>query len=290
MGADSFVLVGDHMQLPPLVVSELAGKGDFGVSMLKRLADKHPDSVAQLTYQYRMHEDICQLSNDIVYKGKLKCANESVAKRTLTLENFPVGLPDGVGRNHWLFHAINPSLPVVFLNTDMIKVSPINHQTTGASVHFLERTAGRRAGGSIVNDTEAALVRDTVATLVGSGIEPSSVGVVCPFRAQLRILEECSVLVPLMKAGMELSTIDRYQGRDKAAIVLSFVRSNEKGSVGRLLEDFRRLNVAVTRAKCKLIMIGSWSTLYRGSEVLRPVLDRLRRNGRVVELPEDYTP
>jgi ATP-dependent exoDNAse (exonuclease V) beta subunit len=66
-------------------------------------------------------------------------------------------------------------------------------------------------------------------------------------------------------------------------IILSFVRSNVKGRVGRLLEDFRRLNVALTRAKYKLIMVGSFSTLYRGSDVLKPVLDRVRKESRVVD-------
>ena len=82
--------------------------------------------------------------------------------------------------------------------------------------------------------------------------------------------------------GLEVSTIDRYQGRDKDAIILSFVRSNSKGRVGRLLEDYRRLNVAVTRAKCKLVMVGSFSTLVEGSSHLRGSLERLRNEGRVM--------
>ena len=287
MAAKSFVLVGDHMQLPPLVVSELAAKGDFGVSMLKRLADQHTDSVAQLTFQYRMHEEICQLSNDIVYKGQLKCGDDLVAKRKLALDQFPRGLPMGVNQQHWLYRAIDPSRPVVFLNTDKITMSTTSQVTD--SIHALERTIGRNAGGSIVNDTEASLVKDAVSALVACGLEPSSVGVICPFRAQVRLLEGCSTLGPwVARGGLEVSTIDRYQGRDKSVIVLSFVRSNEKGNVGRLLEDFRRLNVAVTRAKCKLIMIGSWSTLYSGSHVLRPVLDRLQSHGCVLELPQHY--
>jgi DNA replication ATP-dependent helicase Dna2 len=97
---------------------------DFGVSMLKLLAEKHTDSVAQLTYQYRMHEDICQLSNDIVYKGKLKCANDSVAKRQLAMDAFPENLPGTVNENAaaWLNQVIDPCAAVVFLNTDKIKV------------------------------------------------------------------------------------------------------------------------------------------------------------------------
>jgi DNA replication ATP-dependent helicase Dna2 len=87
--------------------------------------------------------------------------------------------------------------------------------------------------------------------------------------------------------GLELSTIDRYQGRDKFAIILSLVRSNPKGQVGRLLKDFRRLNVALTRAKCKMIIIGSFSTVYSGSDALKPVLDRIQTNNRVFHLPHN---
>ena len=101
---------------------------------------------------------------------------------------------------------------------------------------------------------------------------------------KLRILEECVLLKRMKLHGLEMSTIDRYQGRDKPAIILSFVRSNPKHKVGRLLEDFRRLNVAITRAKYKLIMIGSFSTLYNGSHALQPVLERVRNQGRVVQV------
>jgi DNA replication ATP-dependent helicase Dna2 len=87
--------------------------------------------------------------------------------------------------------------------------------------------------------------------------------------------------------GLEVSTIDRYQGRDKRAIIISFVRSNVKGRVGRLLSDPRRLNVAMTRAKCKLIMVGSFSTLHKGSDMLRPVLDGIRTRSQILELPEN---
>lgn len=84
---------------------------------------------------------------------------------------------------------------------------------------------------------------------------------------------------------METSTIDRYQGRDKEVIILSFVRSNSKSKVGKLLSDFRRLNVAVTRAKCKLIMIGSLSTVRTGSKPLQTSLERILKEDNVIQVP-----
>lgn len=99
---------------------------------------------------------------------------------------------------------------------------------------------------------------------------------------QLRLFNEHRSLKEWKSQGLEVSTVDRYQGRDKEAIVLSFVRSNTKGRVGRLLEDFRRLNVAVTRAKSKLVMIGSFRTLVAGSPHLRSSLQRLQMEGNVV--------
>jgi DNA replication ATP-dependent helicase Dna2 len=87
----------------------------------------------------------------------------------------------------------------------------------------------------------------------------------------------------LKKQGLEFSTIDKYQGRDKSVIILSFVRSNEKGNAGRLLQDARRLNVALTRAKCKMIAVGSFKTLSCGSVPLKPILNRMdKRNQRII--------
>lgn len=219
MAADSFVLVGDHLQLPPLVNSEIAELGGeffltfdrtklgivqyflthfkgYGVSMLKRLAERFPDSIAQLTYQYRMHEDICRISSEAVYGGKLKCGNETVRRRRLNLPDFPKSLPRAVSKNvyHWLLGTINPNKSVVFVDTDNIKKLP--EAKTGPpsdpglpkkeGIDPLEGSVGGRAGGSVVNETEAALVRYIVSGLIATGLAPSSIGVVCPFRAQVR--------------------------------------------------------------------------------------------------------
>jgi len=287
--------------------------------MLKRLAEAHESSVAQLTFQYRMHEDICQLSNDIIYKGKLKCGNDAVRRRRLQLSGFPENIPSinqgGPTNSSWLHRVVDPDSPVIFVNTDKIG-SAGTSDAIEQSIKPLERSSGGGTRGCTVNDTEAGLVRDIVGGLVACGLDASSIGVICPFRAQVRtslafgaplsilsrrkltflpvlqlhILGDCASLSKWRDDGLEISTIDRYQGRDKPVIIVSFVRSNVKGRVGRLLEDFRRLNVAITRAKCKLIMVGSYSTLYRGSEVLKPVLDRVRNDNRVVDLPKEAAP
>ena len=289
--ADSFVLVGDHMQLPPLVADDAAEQAGYGVSMLKRLAERQPDSIAKLTLQYRMHENICSLANEICYHGELKCANETVRSSKLILSRYPKALPipiqhdsNGNGPSSdvgWLQRVLNPDMPAVFVDTDAIGCS------ASGTFQGLERSSGRRQGGTIVNDTEVSLVRSIVRNLLKCGLNSASIGVICPYRSQLRILDDDKFLRRMKKAGLEISTIDRYQGRDKAAIVISLVRSNTEGKSGRLLEDFRRLNVAISRAKRKLIIVGSMKTLTKGSDVLRPVLQSMSRQGWVESLPRN---
>lgn len=289
MSADSFVLVGDHMQLPPLVADDAAEQAGYGVSMLKRLAERQPESIAKLTLQYRMHENICNLCNEIVYGGELKCANETVRTSKLILSRYPKALPvpiqqqSSISEDGWLQRVLNPDMPAVFVDTDAIGCS-----TTGA-FQGLERSSGRRQGGTIVNDTEVSLVRSIVRSLLKCGLNSASIGVICPYRSQLRLLDDDKFLRRMKKTGLEMSTIDRYQGRDKAAIVISLVRSNTEGKSGRLLEDFRRLNVAISRAKRKLIIVGSMKTLTNGSDVLRPVLQSMSRQGWVERLPCNAT-
>lgn len=101
---------------------------------------------------------------------------------------------------------------------------------------------------------------------------------------QLRILDENRALQESKSNGLEMCTIDRFQGRDKSAIIISLVRSNKEGKVGRLLHDFRRLNVAFSRAKKKMIIVGSFTTLHRGSDVLRPVLDSMCQRNWVYKI------
>lgn len=141
------------------------------MSMLKLLADAHPDIVAKLSYQYRMNEEIAQLSNDLVYDGALKCANDMVRNQVLSLTAFPESI-----QTEWLRHALEPSSPVVFVNTDY------NDGSGTTYFQSLERTVG----GKIINYSEVQLVRQIVRSLMCCGIDAGDIGVICPFRAQVR--------------------------------------------------------------------------------------------------------
>eukprot|EP00804_Cyclotella_cryptica_P000970 CCRYP_012331-RB/>CCRYP_012331-RB protein AED:0.03 eAED:0.03 QI:95/1/1/1/1/1/10/663/1892 len=268
--AEKFVLVGDHMQLPPLTRSQVAEQAGFGVSMLSHLAEGFPDSVAKLTTQYRMHEDIQHLSNIIAYDGLLKCGNETVKHSLLQLKHFPLNQQHMINSvdQTWINHAIAPANPVVFIDTDGLRSSWQNHN------HSIFK--GLESDGP-VNTVEAAITERLVVAFSSAGLDASSVGVITPFRSQLRVLNDSITIRSSINDGLELGTVDIFQGRDKETIILSLVRSNSEGKAGRLLQDFRRLNVAFSRAKRKIVIVGSFSTLYAGSDVIRPVLDSIRQ-------------
>jgi len=291
--ADSFVLVGDHKQLPPLVNSAIAERGGYGVSLLKKLAEEHPHAIAPLTMQYRMNEAICNISSESMYGGRMKCGDEKVKSQLLYLPAFPSLLPNPVKQesSDWLRATVNPERPVIFVDTDNIRTNLSGgggfSESNNRKVEFeaLEGKIGGKGGGSIINRTEAVLVRYVVGALQSCGHDLSEIGVISPFRAQIRVLEENSTVLSWKEEGLELSTIDRFQGRDKSTIILSLVRSNTNNNAGRLLQDARRLNVALTRAKYKLIVVGSHRTLGNGSAPLKPILNRMTMRNQRIQPP-----
>ena len=238
--------------------------------MLMHLAEGFPDAVAKLTMQYRMNVSICHLSNMIAYKGLLKCGNDDVRHQKLEIDSKHFGRIGNDDRP-WIERAINPDQPVVFLDTD--------------GRGMLEADGNRTGAGGPTNDAEVSVIEKLAASLSICGVKGSSVGVITPFRSQLRMLNESLVLRESKREGLEVCTIDRFQGRDKSVTIISLVRSNKEGKAGLLLQDFRRLNVAFSRAKKKMIIVGSYSTLHKGSQVLRPVLDSMRQRGWVQTLP-----
>lgn len=224
--AHRVVLAGDHCQLPPTILSKPAAKEGFAVSLMQRLVEHYGDMVTrQLTVQYRMHQQIMQFSSDHFYQGTLT-ADESV--RTHTLSDFPNLRTEGLDLS-----------PVIFIDT------------AGAGWEEQQEPNGL----SRLNPEEGRLVLSQVAALCEAGLSPRDIAVIAPYAAQVRWLRQHSEYDQL-----EIDTVDGFQGREKEAVVMCTVRSNSKGEVG-FLNDARRMNVALTRARRKLVVIGDSATL-----------------------------
>ncbi|CAO3599551.1 unnamed protein product [Absidia cylindrospora] len=276
--ADKFILVGDQYQLPPIVRDKKASTAGFSTSLFTMLARNHPDAIAFLEYQYRMNKDIMTISSELVYDNKLKCGNEDVANRTLHIPRFDQGLQsihvatdDGGKHCHlndgcWLKDIMDPNRSVIFVDTDSI---PATESRPGDKV--------------IQNEEEATLVYQTVEALLQCGLTEEQLAVISVYRTQLRLITHHFAG---QRPDLEIATIDKYQGRDKDCVLISLVRSNSKGASGYLLRDWRRLNVAFTRAKSKLILFGSLSTL-KHSSLLGNFLNLLEKNQWIYTLPKD---
>ena len=227
---DRLVLAGDHCQLPPTVLSGQAMQEGLAKSMMERLVERWGKvATKQLTVQYRMHQSIMEFPSNHFYSGSL-IADESVANHTL------VDLPNIRAES------IDPQ-SVLFVDT------------SGAD--WTEELDPN--GESKLNPKEALWVLKQVDALLDAGLEPEQIAVIAPYSAQVRFLRDrCS------NSQVEIDTVDGFQGREKEAVLITLVRSNSHGEVG-FLSDTRRMNVAMTRAKRKLIVIGDGATLGRNA-------------------------
>lgn len=292
--ARKFVLVGDHYQLPPLVQNQAALKGGLDISLFRQLSEEQPGSVVALGRQYRMCEEIMSLSNELIYHGLLKCGNESVAKRELEIPN-----PNGVDIYHssksscngredtcWLKHATTKTNKVGFLNTDPLGIKAMESLSSGSGGGGESTTTTTTTNKNLTNPLEATLTAQLVLTLLSQGIPPSEIGIITLYRSQLALIRQIFRFAGIDPA-VEIDSADRFQGRDKEVIILSMVRSNSRGIVGTLLEDWRRVNVAFTRARSKLLVLGSRKTLGAKNELLGRFLGVVEREGWVLNLPEE---
>jgi ATP-dependent RNA/DNA helicase IGHMBP2 len=222
----SLVLAGDHCQLPPTILSREAAEEGFSISLMERLVGLYgPLVTRRLKVQYRMHESIMNFSSEQFYDGDLE-AHASVSGHLLC------GL-SGVTAN------VLTQTAVQFIDT------------AGAGYDEQEEPDGK----SRLNPKEADLVARKVKELLDAGVAAEAIAVITPYAAQVRLLRE-KLPIP----GLEIDSIDGFQGREKEAVVLSLVRSNVEGEVG-FLADVRRMNVALTRARRKLLVIGDSATL-----------------------------
>ncbi|NQD72615.1 AAA family ATPase [Sphingobacterium shayense] len=226
--ASKLVLAGDHLQLPPTVKSHSNIRTGLNNTLFEKLARKYPLEVSLLDVQYRMHEHIMQYPSQALYDGKLQAAS-FVEKWTL----------------------LQDSAPIVFIDT--------------AGSGFEET----QLDNAIFNVEEAQFLRkhltETLLKLKISyqGIPFPRIGIIAPYRRQVALLKEIITedeqLKPFLKY-IQVNTIDSFQGQEKDVIYISLTRSNDEQQIG-FLSDVRRMNVAMTRAKKKLIIIGDSSTI-----------------------------
>ena len=233
------ILAGDHCQLPPTVKSLAALKAGLGVTLMERVTATQPSVVTLLKVQYRMNEAIMRFSSDWFYGGQVKSAPQVRHRGILDYDN-----------------------PFLWIDTAPLEEeddSPVYHE------QFVGESFGR------VNKAEANL---TISTLrdylekVGKQRfldEQVDVGVISPYRAQVQYLRSLIKATPELKPfrrAITVNTVDGFQGQERDILLISLVRSNAAGDIG-FLKDLRRMNVAITRARMKVIILGDVKTLTR---------------------------
>ena len=245
--AGRLVLAGDHCQLPPTVISDEAGRDGLKTSLLERLMlASGPDVARQLVTQYRMHAAIMDFSSGEFYGGTL-AADESVVTHTLA------GLPG--------------------VEESPLTLSPLTFIDTAGAGYDEE---AEEEGESRLNRQEASLAIRKIQELLQAGVAPQQLAVICPYAAQARWLQSLA-LVENIPPSLEIDTVDGFQGREKEAVIITLVRSNPRGEIG-FLSDIRRMNVALTRARRKLIVIGDSATI-AGHPFYRRMLDYFETHG-----------
>ena len=240
--ADRIILAGDHCQLPPTIKSPVALKGNLGETLMERIVRTHPQAVSLLTLQYRMNETLMRFSSDWFYNGQLQAA--PMVKNRSLIDDL--------------------DYPLVWIDTSMLPPDE-NGETPAPREEFAGYNFGR------VNKQEAQLTlmalraychRLSRRRLLEENID---IAIISPYRAQIQflrsLLKRDAYLKPLRKY-ITVNTVDSFQGRERDVVLISLVRANEKGEIG-FLRDLRRMNVAITRARHKLIILGASDTLCR---------------------------
>ncbi|XP_072826586.1 DNA-binding protein SMUBP-2 isoform X2 [Vicugna pacos] len=241
------ILAGDHKQLPPTTASHKAALAGLSLSLMERLAEEHGGStVRTLTVQYRMHGAIMQWASQALYRGQLT-AHPSVAGHLLR------DLP-GVAATE------ETGLPLLLVDT------------AGCGLFELEEEDDQSKG----NPGEARLVSLHVQALVDAGVRAGDIAVITPYNLQVDLLRQS---LAHRHPELEIKSVDGFQGREKEAVILSFVRSNRKGEVGFLAED-RRINVAVTRARRHVAVVCDSHTVSNHA-FLKTLVDYFTEHGEV---------
>ncbi|NIT58058.1 MAG: IGHMBP2 family helicase [Aliifodinibius sp.] len=253
--AKKVVMAGDHRQLPPTVKNRKAADQGLEDTLFERLAEKYSGIKNMLGIQYRMHEKIMSFSNEQFYDGILS-ADEGVKEHTLEDFQLDINLFDNN-----LTEVLDPDEPVIFVDT--------------VGRDAAERT--KQGSTSKENPEEALLVAQMTDNLLRSGMQSEDIAVISPYKDQVDLLDR-----KIDTDNLEIKSVDGFQGREKEVVIISLTRSNNDKRIG-FLEDVRRLNVSLTRAKRKLIVVGDSSTI-TSHEVYGQFVDYVRDKGKLVEL------
>ena len=256
--ASRVILAGDHCQLPPTVKSIAALRGGLGKTLMERIVENKPEVVTLLKVQYRMNEEIMRFSSDWFYGGQVEAAPQIKYRGILDYDN-----------------------PMVWIDTSDDTMTAASgstasegNQTSVPSVEDKEASFHEQFVGSSfgrINKGEAELTLKTLKdyfTKIGRQRvleERIDVGIISPYRAQVQYLRSLIKKREFFKPYRSLvsvNTVDGFQGQERDVILISLVRSNEEGQIG-FLRDLRRMNVAITRARMKLIILGNVRTMTR---------------------------
>ena len=259
--ANRVILAGDHCQLPPTVKSIAALRAGLGKTLMERIAENKPEVVTLLKIQYRMNEEIMRFSSDWFYGGQVESAPQIKYRSILDFDH-PISWID----------TSNEENQMTIEGEDAPEDSASTSSSSSAAnqnsdLNFKEQFVGESFGR--INKAEAELTLLTLAEyftkigkqrVLGDSID---VGIISPYRAQVQYLKKLIKKYEFFKPYRRLisvNTVDGFQGQERDVILISLVRSNDEGQIG-FLKDLRRMNVAMTRARMKLIILGNKDTM-----------------------------
>ncbi|MCR4828359.1 MAG: AAA family ATPase [Bacteroidales bacterium] len=252
--ADRIVLGGDHKQLPPTIHSMDAARGGLAVTLMQRVAQYHPQSVTMLNIQYRMHRDIMAFPSRWFYHGRLEAAPEVADRLVSPLDT-----------------------PLTWFDTSL-QDSPERQSRTQSKMN----TAEARLTVHLLRDYIEMIGADRVLS------DRIDFGIISPYRAQVRLIRRLLKMQRFFKRlrpQISVGSVDGFQGREHDVIILSMVRDNDSGAIG-FLSDLRRMNVAMTRARMKLIVIGNAETLSH-HKFYKELIEHFQTHGQFVVLPKE---
>ena len=253
--ASRVILAGDHCQLPPTVKSIAALRAGLGKTLMERIAENKPEVVTLLKIQYRMNDEIMRFSSDWFYGGKVESAPQIKYRSVLDYDH-PITWID----------TSNEENQITIEGEDAPEDSA-SAANQNSDLNFKEQFVGESFGR--INKAEAELTLLTLAeyfTKISKRRvleERIDVGIISPYRAQVQYLKKLIKKYEFFKPYRRLisvNTVDGFQGQERDVILISLVRSNDEGQIG-FLKDLRRMNVAMTRARMKLIILGNKDTM-----------------------------